>query len=413
MMLDVKKIRKDFPMLDERKTQQNHHRCYFDNGATTFKPYSVIEAENKYYIDENANSHRGDYDIAYKVDRKVDEVRNKIKDFIGANEASEIVFTSGASMSLNLVAFSYGLKFLLPGDEIIINEAEHASNVLPRFKISKITGAIIKYVSLDKDGKVTIDNLSKVLTKNTKIVAVAHVSNVLGITNDIKNISKFVHENSNAIVVCDGAQSVPHMKIDVKDLDCDFLAFSGHKMLGPTGIGVLYGKIELLNKIDPFLVGGGDNARFDKNLNVKYFDPPSKFEAGTLNLAGIYGLGAAIDYINEIGISNIHEYEKKLRKYAIDKLKTLQNLIIYNTNADNGIIAFNVKGVPAQDEATYLNSKGICVRSGEHCAKLLKDKIGNMGSVRVSLYFYNTFEEVDQLYEALKNGGDFLDAFFN
>lgn len=406
-MLDPIKIRKDFPMY-----KNNPDIVYLDNAATTFKPYSVIDECNRYYLSETANAHRGDYDLAYKVDIAVDNVREKVAKFINSKKI-EVVFTSGASMSMNMIAYGYGNKYLTSDDEILLTEAEHASNVLPRFKVSEVTGAKIKYIPLTKEGRLTIDNLKKVLNEKTRIVSIAQVTNVLGYIVDIKEIAKYVHENSNAIVVCDGAQSVPHMKIDVKDLDCDFLVFSGHKLCGPTGIGVLYGKYNLLQKMEPLMSGGGDNAKFDMCGNVAYLEPPAKFEAGTMNLAGIYGLGGAIDYLMNIGMNNIEEYERYLRKYAINKMKTLQNLIIYNENAETGIITLNVKGVFSQDEASYLNSKGICVRSGEHCAKLLKDRLGASGTVRVSLYFYNTIEDIDKLCLALKNGGDFLDAYFN
>lgn len=411
-MFDVYKIRKDFPMLDGSKTNFNGAPLvYLDNAATTFKPQCVIDACSSYYLEENANSHRGDYDLAFAVDKKVDCIRQKVADFINAKK-QEIIFTSGCSMAMNLIAYGFGAKFLKPGDEIILTEAEHASNVLPWFKISEITGAVIKYIDLDKDGRATPENLRKVITKNTKVVSVAQITNVLGYKIDIKEMSKIAHENG-AILICDAAQSCPHMKIDVKDLDCDFLTASAHKMCGPTGIGFLYGKFALLEKMDPLLTGGGDNARFDMCGNVAFLVPPAKFEAGTMNLSGIYGFGATIDYLNKVGMDNIEKHELELRKYAISKLKTLQNLIIYNENADSGIITLNVKNVFAQDEASYLNSKGICVRSGEHCAKLLKERLKTMATVRVSFYFYNTKEEIDVLVEALKNGGNFLDAYFN
>jgi len=409
-MFDVNKIRKDFPMLNNKL---NHGKplIYFDNAATSFKPYSVIEAENQYYFNENANSHRGDYDLAFKVDSKVGEVRKKVASFINAKE-EEIVFTSGTSMSLNMIAFGFGFKFLKKGDEILLSEAEHASNVLPWFKVSELTGAVIKYIPLTKEGRLTIENLRSVINEHTKVVSLAQVTNVLGYVVDIKEIAKVVHE-FNAVLVCDGAQSVPHMKVDVNELDCDFLTFSGHKMLGPTGIGVLYGKYDLLKNMDPLMSGGGDNARFDMCGNVAFLAPPAKFEAGTQNLAGIYGLGAAIDYLNNIGLDNIVKYEKELRNHAINGLSKLENVIIYNKDADGGIITINVKDVFPQDEASYLNSKGICVRSGEHCAKLLKDILKTYGTVRISFYFYNTIEEIDVLLDALKNGGDFLDAYFS
>ncbi len=409
-MFDVKEIRKDFPMFDN-KVQQGHELVYLDNAATTFKPYSVIKACNEYYLDECANSHRGDYDLAFKVDKRVDEVREKVAKFINANK-EEVVFTSGTSMSLNTIAFGYGFKFLKADDEILLTEAEHASNVLPWFKVSELTGAKIKYIPLTDEGKLTVENFKKVINKHTKVVSIAMVTNVLGFITPIKEICKIAHEYG-AVVVCDGAQSVPHMKTDVKDLDCDFLSFSGHKMVGPTGIGIMYGKFDLLKVMDPLMSGGGDNARFDMCGNVAFLAPPAKFEAGTLNIEGIYGLGASVDYINKIGIDNIFEYEKSLRDYAIKKIKAIDNVIIYNENADTGIITINVKGVFPQDEASYLNSKGICVRSGEHCAKLLKDLLKTVGTVRISLYFYNTYEDIDKLVEALKTGGDFLDAYFS
>ncbi len=411
-MFDVNKIRKDFPMFNEYAFGKNGKKTvYLDNAATTFKPYSVIEACDKYYKEESVNAHRGDYDLAYKVDTKVDEVREKIAKFINAKKI-EVVFTSGCSMSMNLIAFGYGFKFLKSDDEILLTEAEHASNVLPWFKVSELTGAKIRYIPLTKEGKLTPENLKKVMNEHVKVVSVAQVTNVLGFKNDIKELSKIAHEYG-ALLVCDAAQSAPHMKIDVKDLDCDFLCASAHKMCGPTGIGLLYGKYELLKKVDPFMTGGGDNARFDMCGNVAYLEPPAKFEAGTMNLAGIYGFGAAIDYLNSIGMDNIERYEAELHDYAISKLKTIKDLIIYNETADSGIITLNYKGVFAQDEASYLNSKGICVRSGEHCAKLLKDVLKTPATVRVSLYFYNTKEDIDALYEALKNGGNFLDAYFN
>ena len=408
-MIDIKKIRKDFPMLNE--VDGKKPPIYFDNAATTFKPRSVIEASSKYYLEECANSHRGDYDIAYKVDTTVARCREKVGRFINSSK-TEIVFTSGCSMSMNLLAFGYGVKFLKEGDEILLTEAEHASNVLPWFKVAEMTGAVIKYIPLTKEGRLIPENLTKVISSKTKIVSVAQVTNVLGYVNDIKALSKIAHDN-DAILICDAAQSAPHIKIDVKDLDCDFLAFSAHKMCGPTGIGVLYGKYELLRKMDPFMTGGGDNARFDMCGNVAYLEPPAKFEAGTMNLSGIYGFEAALDYLSSIGMDEIEKYEVELHDYAISKLSTIKDLIIYNPTADTGIITVNVKNVFAQDEASYLNSRNICVRSGEHCAKLLKDVLKTTATVRISFYFYNTKEEIDELYEALKNGGNFLDAYFS
>ncbi|MGP1413656.1 MAG: aminotransferase class V-fold PLP-dependent enzyme [Bacillales bacterium] len=409
-MLDIKKIRNDFPMLRNVKEMQNKRFCYLDNAATSFKPDCVIDEITRYYSYENSNSHRSDYDIAYKVDENVDKVRQKIANFINANK-EEIVFTSGASMSLNLVAFGYGCKFLKETDEILLTEAEHASNVLPWFKVKDITGCKVNFIPLDKDGMLTIPNIKNKITENTKIISIAHVSNVLGYINDIKEIAKICHEK-NIILVVDGAQSVPHIKTDVKDLDCDFLIWSGHKMCGPNGTGILYGKFDLLVKMEPLMTGGGSNSRFDMCGNVALLQPPVKFEAGTQNIAGIYGLGAAIDYLESIGMNNIEEYENNLRKYAVEELSKIQDIIIYNKNAETGIITFNIKDVFPQDAATYLNSKGICVRSGQHCAKILINFLKTVGTVRVSLYFYNNKEDVDQLIDALKNRGDILDAYF-
>jgi cysteine desulfurase/selenocysteine lyase len=314
-------------------------------------------------------------------------------------------------MSINLIAYGYGTKYLTKDDEILITQAEHASNVLPWFKVGEMTGCKINYIPLNEDGKLVPENLRKVISKKTKIIAVAHVTNVLGFIVDIKEITKIAHQYG-AIVVCDGAQSVPHMPTDVKDLDVDFLSFSGHKMVGPTGIGVLYGKYGLLEKTAPFMTGGGMNAKFDMCGDVTYLQPPSKFEAGTQNIEGIYGLKAATDYLMSLGMENIRRYEDELRTYAIEKLKKNERVILYNEKAESGIITFNIKGVFAQDEATYLNSQGIACRSGQHCAKVLLDYLGEVATVRASLYFYNTKEDIDAFVSALEKGGDFLDAYF-
>lgn len=407
-MYDVYKIRKDFPML-QNKTMQNHPLVFLDNASTTFKPYKVIEYTDRYYKDMTSNSHRGDYDLCYFMDEEVRKTRQAIARFINCDE-NEVVFTSGTSMSINMIAWGYGFKFLKKDDEIIISEAEHASNVLPWFKISELTGAKIVYVPLTEDGRITPSNLRKVISNKTRVVALAHVGNVLAYTLPVKEITKIAHE-FGAIVALDGAQSVPHMKIDFKDLDVDFISFSAHKMLGPTGIGCLVGKYKILEKMDPLLSGGGMNAKFHMCGDVSYLNPPFKFEAGTDNLAGIMGFRAAIEYLEEIGMDNIVEYEHQLRKYAIEQLEKLDNIIIYNKDAEGGIITFNVKRVFAQDEATLLNSYGIAVRSGEHCAKILIDFLKTPATVRASFYLYTTKEDIDAFVKALKEG-DFLDAYF-
>lgn len=407
-MIDYEKCLKDFPILN--KTMQNHHLIYLDNAATTFKPTTVLDSIKDYYENYCANTHRGDYDIAHTADVKYDEARQIVAKFIGADK-NEVVFTAGASMSLNMIAYGYA-KFLQSGDEILITEAEHASNVLPWFTIAKEKGCIIRYIPLTKEGRLTIENVKKAMTYKVKVIAVAQVTNVLGFTVDIKSIAKIAH-GYGAILVCDGAQSIPHFKVNVKDLDCDFLAFSGHKMCGPTGIGVMYGKFNLLKEMEPLMSGGGMNARFNMCGEVSLLLPPAKFEAGTQNIEGAIGLASAVKYLESIGMDNIENHEKELRKYAIAKLKQLDNVILYNENAESGIITFNIKDVFAQDAATYFNSKGICVRSGQHCAKILIDFLGTVATVRASIYFYNTFEDINALVEACKKAGDFLDAYFN
>lgn len=409
-MYDVYEIRKDFPMLNGVK-MQGKPLVFLDNASTTFKPYEVIEAIERYYKFETSNSHRGDYDLCFNIDRQIDAARHEIATFINSHD-DEIVFTSGSSMSLNLVAYGYAVKYLKSDDEILITQAEHASNVLPWFKVVEITGCKISYIPLTDDGRLTLDNVEKTITPKTKIIAVAHVSNVLGYIVDIKNIARIAHAH-NAILICDGAQSVPHMKIDVQDLDCDFLAFSGHKMLGPTGIGVLYGKYHLLDMMDPLMSGGGMNAKFDMCGDVSYLNPPVRFEAGTINIEGIVGLAAAVRYLKKIGMENIQMHENEIRKYLIARLRDVANIKIYNENAEGGIVTFNIKGVFAQDEATYLNSRGIAIRSGQHCAKILIDFLGEVATCRASIYLYTTKEDCDALVDALKSGGDFLDAYFS
>lgn len=409
-MVDPILIRKDFPMYENKIQMQNHKLVFLDNASTTFKPYCVLKAVEEYYTRYTSNSHRGDYDLCFQNDKKIVEARHTVAEFIHAND-DEIVFTNGTTMSINLVAYGYAIKHLNKDDEILLTQAEHASNILPWFKVSEITGCKINYISLDKEGRLTPENVEKSMTSKTKIVAVAHVTNVLGYILNIKNIAKVVHKH-NALLVCDGAQSVPHLPINVKNLDVDFLSFSGHKLCGPTGIGVLYGKHELLEATDAFHLGGGMNVKFDIDSTVKCLPAPEKFEAGTLNLEGIYGLEAAIKYLSQIGMENILKYEQELREYAIQKMKEVPNIIIYNENAESGIITFNIKGVFAQDLATYLNSKGIACRSGQHCAKILHHFLKEIATVRMSLYFYNTKEDIDLLCEALKTGGNFLDAYF-
>lgn len=397
-MKDIQTIRKDFPMLNHQ--MQNHPLIYFDNAATTFKPLAVIEAVTHYYTDLGVNAHRGDYELSYQVDTEYEACRKATALFIHANE-NEIVFTSGASASLNLVAYGYGRKYLQKGDVILSCEAEHASNILPWMKCCEEVGSVIEYVELSDDGHLSIENFKKALHSKVKVVALAQVTNVLGYEVPIKEICQLAHE-MGAVVTVDAAQSVPHMPIDVKEMDADFLSFSGHKMCGPTGIGVLYGKFDLLQKMDPFMVGGGSNARFDMCGNILLKNAPYKFETGTPAIEAVLGLHAAINYLNELGMENIHHYEKELHAYAIEKMSQLENLEIYNPQGDGGIITFNIKKIFAQDSSTFLNSRGIAIRAGQHCAKLLMDKLGTSATLRASFYFYNTKEEIDTFVEVLK-----------
>ena len=409
-MYDVYKIREQFPMLTSDIKMQKKPLTFLDNCSTTFKPQCVIDAMTDYYTKYNSNSHRGDYDLSVNADTMIENARKEIATFVNANE-NEVVFTDGATGALNLVAYGYGLKHLKKGDEIVISVAEHASNVLPWFRIAELTGAVIKYVPIE-NGQILASNLEKVVSKNTKIVSLAHVGNVLGYIADVKEFAKIAHKNG-AIMVVDGAQSVPHIATDFKDLDIDFLAFSAHKMCGPTGIGALIGKYELLCDMDPFTSGGGMNSVFKKDGTVDYRLPPYKFEAGTLNISGILGFGRAVKFIKEIGVDNIHKHDQELIDYAIKKLEGYENIIIYNKDARNGILTFNIKGVFPQDEATLMNYKGIAIRSGEHCAKLLDNYLETKATCRMSTYLYTTKEEIDVFIDAIINGGDILDAYFN
>ena len=392
--------REDFPMM-------NTGYIYLDNGATTWKPQIVIDKITDYYTKYTANAHRGDYNISLKVDNEYENARDIVKEFINAKTRQEIIFTSGTTDSLNLVVDGFFKDNIETNDEIIITEAEHASNVLPWFRLAKSSGAKVKFCPLDENHYVTLNNLKKVITSHTKVISLAMITNVIGDLRPIKEICKFAHEH-NIFVVVDGAQSVPHIKTDVQDLDCDFLAFSGHKLCGPTGIGVLYGKYELLDDIEPKNLGGGMNESFD-TIDDVYLKPlPTRLEAGTPNIAGAIGLGAALEYLSSIGLNKITEHERTLRKYLVDELKEIPHIKIVNEESDSGIVAFNVDGIFAQDVAVYLDKYNICVRAGNHCAKILKNEVGVKNTVRVSIYFYNTKEELDTLVNLLKDKNKIL-----
>ena len=387
--------REDFNIL-------NNNIIYFDNAATSLKPKKVIDSIVDYYNNYSANAHRGDYNISLKVDLKIEEARKNIKDFINAKNSNEIVFTSGTTDGINKIVFGYYKYLLKPNDEIVLSKSEHASNLLPWFELAEQLNLTIKYIDLTNDYKISIENFKKVITNKTKVISLAYITNVVGDIRPIKEINKIAKEN-NISVLIDAAQAVPHIKIDVQDLDIDFLTFSGHKIYGPTGIGVIYGKQELLNNFHPTTFGGGMNASFDSNGKRIYDEIPLLLEAGTPNIAGIIGLNSAICYINSIGINNIQNYESSLRSYAIDKLKGVKDIIIYNENSESSIITINIKDVFAQDLGIYLNKYNVCVRSGNHCAKILKEELNIKNTVRISLAFYNTKEEIDYLVKVLNN----------
>ncbi len=389
--------RDDFPML-------KHDYIYFDNGATTFKPKAVIDEINNYYENYSVNAHRGDYDLSKKVDELYDETRNTVKRFINAKDSREIIFTKGTTESMNMIIFGFMKNYLKRGDEVLITKTEHASNVLPWFTLEKELGVVVKYIPLD-DYEVTIDNVKKSITDKTKVISLAWITNTIGDIRPINEITKLAHSH-NILVVVDGAQSLPHMKTDVQNSDIDFLAFSAHKMLGPTGVGVLYGKYEYLNQMLPINYGGGMNAFFESDKSLEYKELPLRLEAGTMNIAGILAFRKAIEYLESIGMEKIEEYDHELRKYLVNKLASIENVTIYNANKASSVVLFNINGIFSEDTSLFLNHYHICVRAGNHCAKMVKDEIGVKNTCRISLYFYNTKEEIDKFIEVMKGCKD-------
>lgn len=394
--------REDFPALNDKL-------IYFDNSATSLKPKCVIDKMVEYYSKYTSNIHRGDYDNAMRTNKEYDETREVVNSFINAKSSDEIVFTSGTTDSMNTIVFGYFKNILNKDDEVLITKSEHASNVLPWFVLEKISKCTVKYIPLDENYEVTLENVKSSITKNTKVISIAHVSNVIGDVRDIESIGEIAKEN-NLYFVVDAAQSVSHINIDVVKSNVSFLAFSGHKMCGPTGVGVLYGKSEYLKDLVPLKYGGGMNESFesDKCYVIKSF--PTNLEAGTPPIAEVIGLKEAINYVTSIGVDKIHKHEVELKKYLLSKIKDMDNIIIYNKNSESGIVTFNIKDVFAQDTSVYLNTYGIAIRAGNHCAKILKDDIGIKNTCRISFYIYNTFEEVDKLVEALKNSDKLYDV---
>ena len=387
--------REDFPILQS-------DLIYFDNGATTLKPTCVIDAIVDYYKNYTANAERGDYKNSLLVDENINRTRETVQRFINAKSEREIIFTENATDSLNQIIFGFFKHQLKKGDHVVLTKSEHASNVLPWFELAEEMGIIIDYIPLDEHLHVTLEHLKEVITEDTKVISIAEVTNVIGDVRPMKEIIQYAHQRGIYVLV-DGAQSVPHKKTDVQDLDADFFVFSLHKMCGPTGVGILYGKLELLNEMKPLKYGGGMNVSFTSSGSKVYQSVPTLFEAGTLQIAGIIASRFAIEYLEKIGMDQIHDYEMKLKEYALKRLKEVPGIQIYNPDTDSAIISFNIDGIFAQDLALYLDHYHICVRAGSHCAKILIDEIGIKNTCRMSLYFYNTKEEIDQMVEVLKN----------
>lgn len=390
--------RDDFPFL-------NQDIVYFDNGATSLKPECVLEAMDDYYRNYPANIHRGDYAISLKASNAYEEVRNKVAKFIGAESPEEIVFTSGATDGMNKIVFGFMQDYLNEGDEVLLTKAEHASNVLPWFELERTKKIKIRYIPLNENYELELEAVKEQITEKTKVISLAEITNVIGDIRPIHEIGELCQEK-NILLVVDGAQSVPHKKTDVLKDHIDFLVFSAHKMLGPTGVGVLYGKKEYLEALRPLEYGGGMNQSFDSDGTVEYKSIPTRLEAGTPPIVEVIGLGKAIDYLEEIGMDHVFAYEKELKKYLVSQLEQLDSILLYNTTSESGALAFNIDGVFSQDTAIYLDHYHICVRAGNHCAKVLKEEMNIKNTCRVSLYFYNTKEEIDRFIEVLKKSSE-------
>ena len=405
-MFDVYKIRKDFPILD-RKVWDSKPLVYFDNAATTQKPTAVIDSLVQYYENYNANIHRGVHKLAEEATNAYEEVRRKVKKFIGATNNEEVIFTRNTTESINLLSNSLGELLLKDGDEVLLTETEHHSNIIPWYILRDKKNVKVKFVPINENYELDYKELEKLITKKTKIISVTHKSNVLATVNDIKKIAS-IAKSINAIVIVDAAQSVPHMKVDFSDLVADFIVFSSHKMCGPTGVGVLVGKKDLLEKMPPFL-GGGEMI---KKVTFEDFTPndvPWKFEAGTPNIADVIAFGTAIDYIEKIGLENIYQHELELTKYTLNKMREFKFLQIYNSNGI-GIVTFTNPVFHPHDIATIIDQYGVAIRAGHHCAQPLMKKLGVTATARASFYFYNTKEEIDIFIDALKKAFEYFEV---
>ena len=406
--MKAQEIKKDFPLLLKRDI------AYLDSGATSQRPIQVIKAIEEFYEKENANPHRGSYELSVEATEEYENTRAKIAKFINAKHTEEVIFTKNATESLNLIAYSYGMDNLKKDDEVVISIMEHHSNLVPWQKITKATGSKLKYMYINKNFEISDEEIENKITDKTKIVGITHVSNVLGTINNVKKIIECAHKKG-AIVIVDASQSIPHMKIDVQDLDADFLVFSGHKMLAPLGVGVLYGKNEILDKMTPFLMGG-EMIEYVYEQETTFAPLPYKFEAGTQNVEGVVGLGAAIDYIEKIGYNQIQELEDEIVSYAKKELSKLDYLTLYitpNSKNHSSVISFNIKGVHPHDVASILDSEGVCIRSGNHCAQPLMRFLDIDSTCRASFYFYNTKEDVDRLVHALNKTYEMFKKYIN
>ncbi|MEH7112592.1 cysteine desulfurase [Neobacillus niacini] len=409
--MNVQDIRRQFPILDQEVNGKP--LVYLDSSATSQKPIQVIETVEKYYKEINSNVHRGVHTLGTRATDAYEGAREKVRKFINAKSTQEVIFTRGTTTSLNTVAASYAQAFLKAGDEIVITYMEHHSNIIPWQQVARRTGATLKYIPLQEDGTISLPDVQATVTPNTRVVSVMQVSNVLGVINPVKEIAKIAHDNG-AIMVVDGAQSAPHMEIDVQDLDCDFLAFSGHKMCAPTGIGVLYGKKHLLENMEP-VEFGGEMIDFVHLQESTWKELPWKFEAGTPIIAGAIGLGAAIDFLNEIGLDNIAEHEHKLAAYALDKMSSVPGMTIYgplDAAKRAGLVTFNISDVHPHDVATVLDAEGIAVRAGHHCAQPLMKWLKASATARASFYLYNTEDDIDKLVEGLVKTKEYFSDVF-
>jgi cysteine desulfurase/selenocysteine lyase len=409
--MNAREIRELFPILNQ--DVNGNPLVYLDSAATSQKPVQVIEALDRYYREYNSNVHRGVHTLGTRATDGYEGAREKVRKFINAKSIQEVIFTRGTTTSLNTVAASYGRANLSEGDEIVISYMEHHSNIIPWQQVAKATGATLKYLPLQEDGSISLEDARNTITPNTKIVSVMQVSNVLGVINPVKEIARIAHENG-AIMVVDGAQSAPHLKVDVQDLDCDFYAFSSHKMCGPTGIGVLYGKKALLEKMEP-IEFGGEMIDFVGLYESTWKELPWKFEGGTPIIAGAIGLGAAIDFLNEVGMEQIEAHEHKLAAYAMEKMSDVEGLTIYGPrDAANraGVVTFNLTDVHPHDVATVLDADGIAVRAGHHCAQPLMKWLEVSATARASFYLYNTEDEIDKLVEGLVKTKEYFSDVF-